>query len=126
MKKILLTATSVCFLLSFCLLAQYVARVLPSMSLLAPGALDQDDMAVWVDHENRERSTIITADKGADRIFVYDLGGQLLQTLSMPKPGNVDIRYGFPLAGERVDIVAYMQRKDGHRVVVFAVEAFRE
>lgn len=99
-----------------------INTVKPTMKLLAEGSIDQDDMCVWIHPAEPSKSVIITADKEAEKVFVYDLEGRVLQVLSMPKPGNIDVRYGFPLGGGKVDIVAYLQRKNGHRIIVFAVE----
>ncbi len=96
--------------------------ITPTMKLLAEGSIDQDDMCIWIHPTESSKSVIITADKKAEKVFVYDLEGSVLQVLSMPKPGNIDVRYGFPLGGKKIDIVAYLQRKKGHRIIVFAVE----
>jgi 3-phytase len=99
-----------------------VSTIPPTLTLLAEGAIDQDDMCIWIHPTNGSLSTIITADKRAQKIFVYDLEGNNIQTISTPKPSNIDIRYGFPLGNEKIDIVAYLQRKQGDRVVVFKVD----
>jgi 3-phytase len=94
----------------------------PRTSLATASIQDQDDMCIWVHPEDPGASTIITSDKDANRLFVYDLDGGLIQTVPVPgKPGNVDLRYDFPLGGDRVDIVAYNDR-DQQKVMVFAVD----
>src|SRR6185436_12705230 len=97
-------------------------RVAPALQLVDDGARDQDDMCVWVHPANSALSRIITSDKSADRLFVYDLDGRTVQTIRVKHPGNVDIRYGVPLAGRSVDIIAVNQRSDTPQVVVFSVE----
>ena len=60
----------------------------PTLTLNTPGVADQDDMCIWIHHSNKSLSTIITSDKGADKLFVYDLSGNVLQTIDVPgKPG---------------------------------------
>jgi myo-inositol-hexaphosphate 3-phosphohydrolase len=72
-----------------------------------PAASDQDDMCIWI-HPDPTQSTIITSDKGSNRVFVYDLQGNTLQTISFPNnPRNIDVRYNFPLSGQPVDIVGF-------------------
>lgn len=72
---------------------------------------DQDDMCVWVHPDDASKSTIISSDKGAKKLFVYDLSGNIIQSINVvSKPGNIDIRYNYPLNGEKVDIVAYNDR----------------
>jgi 3-phytase len=63
-----------------------------------------DDPAIWVDHTDPSRSIVVGNDKG-DALEVYDLAGNRLQRISEAH-GNVDVRYGFPLGGAAVDIVA--------------------
>lgn len=75
-------------------------------------ASDQDDMCVWVHPTEPALSTIIASDKEANKLFVYDLEGKAIQTLSAKHPGNIDARYGFPLGKEKVDIIALNQRDD--------------
>ncbi|MBE3069113.1 MAG: phytase, partial [Planctomycetes bacterium] len=85
-------------------------------------ARDQDDLAIWVHPKDPAQSTIIASDKAAGRLFVYDLAGRTVQVVETPMPGNIDVRYGFPLGGRKVDIVAFNQRRNGFRIVVYAVD----
>ncbi|MEZ6143824.1 MAG: phytase [Planctomycetaceae bacterium] len=94
----------------------------PTTKLLNPAAVDQDDLCIWQDINSATRSTIITSDKSANCLFVYDLAGQLLQTIEVPRPGNIDIRSGFPLGGETVDLVVVNQQEEGDRLCCFRVD----
>jgi len=94
----------------------------PVVECLAPDARDQDSVTVWVHPADPSRSTLIASDKVADRLFVYDLSGRVLQTVATPKPGNVDVRRGFPLGGERVDILAFNQREAGFGIRVYRID----
>lgn len=64
-----------------------------------------DDPAIWAHPTDPSQSIIIGTDKlGA--LETYDLSGKRLQTIDpSSKPGNVDIRKGFVLAGQPVDLV---------------------
>ena len=66
-----------------------------------------DDMAIWVDLADRSQSLVIGTDKKADALEVYDLHGHRLQRIAdgNGSVNNVDLRYGFPLDGQPVDIV---------------------
>ncbi|HVW33111.1 MAG TPA: phytase [Acidimicrobiia bacterium] len=66
-----------------------------------------DDMAIWVNRDDRSQSLIIGTDKKAGNLEVYDLKGERLQVVPDPNHSvnNVDIRYDFPLAGGWADIV---------------------
>jgi len=97
-------------------------RLKPKVTLTNAAARDQDDLCIWVHPDDPSLSTFIASDKYAGRLFVYDVDGALLQTVVLPgMPGNVDVRYGFPLGGETVDIVAHNDR-DHDKVVLHRVD----
>ncbi len=79
-------------------------------------------MCIWVHPTDSSRSTVIASDKYANRVFVYDLEGRTIQSVPARHPGNIDVRYGFPLGGRKVDIVAFNQRDDP-RIIVYKVES---
>ncbi|MGH8971863.1 MAG: phytase [Acidimicrobiia bacterium] len=64
-----------------------------------------DDMAIWVHPTDPSQSVVIGTDKeGA--LEVYDMAGKRLQAIDpTTRPGNVDVRPGFTLAGKTVDLV---------------------
>ena len=64
-----------------------------------------DDMAVWIHPTDPSLSTIIGTDNGGG-IAVYDLDGNELQYRENGDINNVDVRYNFPLDGERIPIIA--------------------
>jgi 3-phytase len=81
-----------------------------------------DDMAIWVNPWDRAQSLVIGTDKAADALEVYDLTGQRLQRIPdrNGSVNNVDLRYGFPLGGQYVDIVV----SGGSDVAVYKVDPF--
>jgi 3-phytase len=91
--------------------------------LQTPEVLDQDDMCIWIHPADKSLSTIISSDKDANKIFVYDLEGNVLQTVdaSGQQPGNIDIRYNFQLAGKPTDIIGY-NRRNGSALVIYKVD----
>jgi 3-phytase len=93
----------------------------PTVTLAARGAGDQDDMCVWVHPTDPGRSVVIASDKQAGRLFVYDLDGKLLQAVAVKHPGNIDLRYGFPLGGQPADIAA-VNLRDDRRLAVFRID----
>jgi 3-phytase len=99
-----------------------VLPVRPILRLHADEAVDQDDMCVWVNRRDPALSTVITSDKAANAIFVYDLDGNVLQRIPAPKPGNIDIRQGVKLNDDPEDLVVVNQRKDGFRLLAFRVD----
>jgi len=90
----------------------------------APGIVDQDEMSIWIHPTDKSLSTIISSDKAADKLFIYDLEGNVLQTIDVigQTPGNIDVRYNFPLAGEPTDIVGYCRRSGDTEIIVFKVD----
>ena len=81
-----------------------------------------DDMAIWINPWDRAQSLVIGTDKAADALEVYDLTGNRIQRIQ-DKNGsvnNVDLRYGFPLGGQFVDIVV----SGGSDVAVYKIDPF--
>ena len=95
----------------------------PRVNCTSRRAGDQDDMCIWLHPADPARSTVIASDKAAGKLFVYDLSGRVVQRIDAAAPGNIDIRYGFPLGAGKVDVVAFNQRTRGYRVRVYAVAA---
>ncbi len=78
-------------------------------------------MCIWI-HPEPSQSTIIASDKSANKLFIYDLSGNVIQTIPVPgEPGNIDIRYNFPLSGQQIDIVGYNDR-DNNEIVIYKVD----
>lgn len=98
-----------------------ISTLQPTVRLLAEGSADQDDMCFWVHASQPANSIVITSDKKASKLFVYDLEGHTLQTIDAPKPGNIDLRQGVKLDGRLVDIVVVNQRTDGFKLLAFQV-----
>lgn len=94
-----------------------------AVTLSNPRHDDQDDMCIWVHPTAPEQSVIVTSDKASQTLFVFDLDGKTLQALPVDgMPGNIDLRYGFPLGDTSVDIVAYNDRTND-AICVYAVNA---
>ena len=75
-----------------------------------------DDAAVWVHPTDPAQSTIIGSDKDGG-LAVYDLSGDELQYVSIGEVNNVDLRHGFPLGGQSVDLVVANDRSTNVLVV---------
>lgn len=87
------------------------------------GEGDIDDMTVWVHPSNPAESLIIGADKGGNRLYVWDIdnGATPIQTVPTGMPGNIDARYDFPLNGG-TDIVGFNVREADRRIELYAVD----
>ncbi len=68
-----------------------------------------DDPAIWVHPSDRARSRVIGTDKKGG-IAVYDLAGQPVQVLAGAELNNVDVRTGFSLGGQPIDVAAASDR----------------
>lgn len=99
-----------------------VPVVEPEFVCQASTGEDQDDMCVWVHPEKPELSLIITADKAADKLFVYDLTGKQQDSVKADKPGNIDLRTGFTLAGKQVPLVVCNQRSGELKLLAFRLD----
>ncbi|MGI5379867.1 phytase [Streptomyces sp. CA-251387] len=96
----------------------------------AGGNADADDPAVWVDPHDAGRSLLIGTLKEAG-LNVYGLDGRRLQHIAAPAapgedaaPGrfnNVDVVYGFELAGEKTDL-ALVSDRGRDRVRAYAID----
>ena len=75
---------------------------------------DPDDPAIWVHPADPSRSLIIGTMKVASpagAIVAFGLDGQVRQIISgIDRPNNVDVEYGFRLAGRTIDIAVATER----------------
>ncbi|MBX2858715.1 MAG: phytase [Cellvibrionaceae bacterium] len=70
-----------------------------------------DDPAIWLNQSRPQRSVILATNKRFG-LMVYDLKGQLLQSLAVGRVNNVDIRQNNLLAGQTLDIAVASNRSD--------------
>jgi 3-phytase len=75
---------------------------------------DPDDPAIWVHPGDASRSLILGTMKvaaPAGAIVVFGMDGQIRQLISgIDRPNNVDVEYGVPIDGRRVDIAVATER----------------
>ncbi|QSZ51305.1 hypothetical protein AYX22_22525 (plasmid) [Arthrobacter sp. D5-1] len=71
-----------------------------------------DDSAIWVDQTNPANSVVIADKKSSSGggIGVFGMDGKLIQFRGDGMIGNVDIRTGFPLAGQSTVLVGANNR----------------
>lgn len=70
-----------------------------------------DDPAIWVHPVDPALSLVIATDKQRG-LYVYDVDGNLLQTLPDGRMNNVDLREGFIVGGASRTLVAASNRSD--------------
>lgn len=78
-----------------------------------PTKHDTDDPAIWLHPTDPTRSLIVGTDKDTDgALYVYDLDGKIVRVVSgLKRPNNVDVAYGFVLAGKPIDIAVTTERE---------------
>lgn len=84
-----------------------------------------DDPAVWVNKKDPAKSMIIGTDKskeGFGGLRLYNLQGEEINFLQVGAMNNVDVRYNFLLAGQKVDLVVASNRDD-NTLSIFKVTA---
>lgn len=82
-----------------------------TVTLTATGTIDQDDMCFWIHPTDASLSTVISSDKTANKLFVYDLDGSAVQTVNAGGIcGNIDVIYGLTLGGTPTDLIAFNDR----------------
>ncbi|HKX55652.1 MAG TPA: phytase [Xanthomonadales bacterium] len=79
-----------------------------------------DDPSIWV-HPSQPELSLVLGTQKQQGLNVYDLQGQLLQSLPDGRINNTDLRYGFPLDGQPVDIVAVSNRSN-FSIGIYAVD----
>lgn len=85
--------------------------VTPSLETapVADGGDAADDPAFWVHPTDPAKSLIIGTNKQGG-LYVYNLDGSIRQYLADGKVNNVDIRYGVPVGGSEITLVAASNR----------------
>ncbi len=85
---------------------------------------DADDPAIWIHPSDPGKSLIIGTDKTEKTggLFVYGLDGKTVQHVAgLDRPNNVDVEYGFSLAGRKVDLVVATERMK-RRLAIYAID----
>ncbi len=92
--------------------------VVPPSGETAPfdNAESADDATVWLHPSDPAQSVIIGTNKSFTQtergLYVYDLDGTLLSSVTGKQHNNVDLRYGFEFGGETLDLLAATNRTD--------------
>jgi 3-phytase len=89
--------------------------------------VDSDDVAIWYNKLQPEKSLIFGTDKGNSTIsgslFVFDIHGKEISkktVKNLSRPNNVDVAYGFKYLNQHIDIVVFTER-DANRIRVFKI-----
>ena len=79
-----------------------------------------DDPAIWLHPSDPTASRVLGTDK-RNGLAVYDLNGKQLQYLPVGRLNNVDVRHGFQLGEQQVDL-AVASNRDHNSLHVFAID----
>ncbi|PTS84393.1 3-phytase [Pseudomonas sp. HMWF032] len=79
-----------------------------------------DDPAIWVHPSDPRKSRVLGTDKQGG-LLAYDLAGKQLQDLRVGRLNNVDVRAGFDLNGQLVDL-AVASNRDHNSLQLFAID----
>ena len=79
-----------------------------------------DDPAIWVHPKKPQQSRVLGTDKQGG-LVVYDLKGKTQQHLAVGRVNNVDVRSGFNLNGQKIDL-AVASNRDHNSLHVFAID----
>lgn len=79
-----------------------------------------DDACTWVHPSDAADSLIIATDKKGG-LAAYGLDGKQIQYIADGNMNNVDIRYGFPIAGRQFDL-AVASNRSNDTLAVYAID----
>lgn len=96
---------------------QAITETTPVPSVAGEDAAD--DPAFWYNAAHPEESRIIGTDKKGG-LAIYNLNGEELHYYQVGRLNNVDLRYGFELNGQLVDVVAASDRSK-HSVRLYTI-----
>jgi len=74
---------------------------------------DTDDPAIWVNPQDSSEVIVLGTDKQEKNggLYAYNMEGKIInKVVPLDRPNNVDIAYGFNLAGQKVDIAVVTER----------------
>lgn len=88
---------------------------------------DTDDPAIWIHPTDVSKSIIIGTDKDTNGgLYAFDLTGKIVNKVPhLKRPNNVDLRYGFVLNGQKIDVAAVTERET-HTVKLYSLPELKE
>lgn len=96
----------------------------PKLETAANGG-DGDDPAVWISPISADQSRIVTTTKSEQGagLGVFNLQGELLQTLTAGEPNNVDMIYKFSLGNNTTTDLAFAACRADNTLCLFAMSS---
>lgn len=90
----------------------------------SPVLSDADDAAIWMHPTDPSKSLIIGTDKGSNTnggLVTWNLDGTQKQRITLDRPNSVDVRSGWRLGTQVIDLAAVTLR-DQHQVRIFKID----
>jgi myo-inositol-hexaphosphate 3-phosphohydrolase len=98
-----------------------VSTVSPSgQTAPVPSSNGARDLAVWIHPTDTSQSLIVATDQ-ITGVVLFQLDGGFVAQNSASQPIAVDLRYNFPLAGQRIALIAVSQRVTNGRIGTFTI-----
>ena len=86
-----------------------------------PSSNGARDLAIWIHPTDASQSLIVATDQFISGVVLFQLdGGFVTQNATQP-PIAVDLRYNFPLGGQRIALIAASQRAPNGMIGTFAI-----
>jgi len=89
-------------------------KLTPLVRLQSELTADPDDMCFLQVRSSQTSTTsglIVVSDKSAGRVLLFDGNGEVVDSVAVPKPGNIDVRTGFEFDGQRIPLIVVNQRE---------------
>ena len=102
--------------------AMLAVSVVPSVETVADSG-QEDDIAIWIHPTDTSLSRVIgTVKTSPNSLRVYNMQGQQVQSVAVPKVNNIDLRYNFMLDGEPIALLAGSNRSS-RSIVLYKIDA---
>src|SRR5258707_976065 len=86
-----------------------------------PSSNGARDLTVWIHPTDTSQSLIVASDQNISGVVLFQLDGGFVTQNSTFPPIAVDLRYNFPLAGQRIALIAVSQRTSNGTIGTFLI-----
>ncbi len=86
-----------------------------------PSSNGARDLAVWIHPTDANQSLIVASDQFTGGVVLFQLDGGFVTRNAALQPIAVDLRYNFPLAGQRIALIAASQRVPNGTIGTFTI-----
>jgi len=109
-------------LIALCTASAQVPSVSPSAQTVpVPSSHGARDLAVWIHPTDVTQSLIVATDQFGGLVLFRLDGSFVIQNPTVLQPISVDLRYNFPLGGQRVTLIATSQQVPNGMIGTFII-----